>query len=324
MGIIAVAGGTGGVGRALVEAIVARGKHDVKILSRNASHAAKHSRLLKANDAAAVEIGVPIVVVDYGSFESLTNVFEENNFDTVISALSTMPQEGTPPEVNMIRAAQASKSTRRFIPSNWALPIRGEIAKLLPSSGMKTQALEALEKTDLEWTVFYAGFFTDFYATPAIKTYLNPMTAVIDLEHNMAAIPGTGNTPVSFIHTFDLAKLVDRALDFEKWDPEYYVVGDSLTWNDFARTVEAVRGTKLTIVYDSVEDLKQGKATELPALTKALPFIPIPREAMLSFIATFGLLFDGGVMNFNHKDTLNKKFPDIKTLSVKEALEANV
>lgn len=34
MGIIAVAGGTGGVGRALVEAIIARGKHEVKILSR--------------------------------------------------------------------------------------------------------------------------------------------------------------------------------------------------------------------------------------------------------------------------------------------------
>ena len=34
MGIIAVAGGTGGIGRALVDAIVVRGKHEVKILSR--------------------------------------------------------------------------------------------------------------------------------------------------------------------------------------------------------------------------------------------------------------------------------------------------
>lgn len=34
MAIIAVAGGTGGIGRALVDAITSRGKHEVKILSR--------------------------------------------------------------------------------------------------------------------------------------------------------------------------------------------------------------------------------------------------------------------------------------------------
>src|SRR5690242_11252381 len=34
MAIIAVAGGTGNVGRAIVEAILAAGKHEVKILSR--------------------------------------------------------------------------------------------------------------------------------------------------------------------------------------------------------------------------------------------------------------------------------------------------
>jgi hypothetical protein len=37
MAIIAVAGGTGGLGRAIVEAIKARSQHDVKILSRKVS-----------------------------------------------------------------------------------------------------------------------------------------------------------------------------------------------------------------------------------------------------------------------------------------------
>lgn len=37
MAIIAVAGGTGGLGRAIVEAIKARNQHDVKILSRKVS-----------------------------------------------------------------------------------------------------------------------------------------------------------------------------------------------------------------------------------------------------------------------------------------------
>lgn len=34
MVIVAVAGGTGGIGRTLVDAILASGKHDLKILSR--------------------------------------------------------------------------------------------------------------------------------------------------------------------------------------------------------------------------------------------------------------------------------------------------
>lgn len=34
MVVVAVAGGTGGLGRMLVDAVVATGKHDVKILAR--------------------------------------------------------------------------------------------------------------------------------------------------------------------------------------------------------------------------------------------------------------------------------------------------
>lgn len=35
----------------------------------------------------------------------------------------------------------------------------------------------------------------------------------VDLERNTAVIPGDGNTPVTFTHTFDLGKFVDRVLD---------------------------------------------------------------------------------------------------------------
>ena len=37
MVVVAVAGGTGGVGRTIVDALVATGKHQVKILSRSVS-----------------------------------------------------------------------------------------------------------------------------------------------------------------------------------------------------------------------------------------------------------------------------------------------
>ncbi|KAM0545379.1 hypothetical protein ACHAPJ_011363 [Fusarium lateritium] len=287
MGIIAVAGGTGGIGRALVEAIVVRGKHEVKILSR------------KSNETLATEIGSANLVADYSSVDNLKNVFEDNGIDAVISALSTMPEEGVPPEVNLVRAAHASKTTRRFIPSNWGVPLVGENSEKLPSTGMKAQTLAELDKTDLEHTSFYVGFLTDFYGAPAIKTYMLPMVAVVDLAHNMAAIPGSGNTPVVFTYTFDLAKYVDLVLDLEKRETEYYVVGDKLIWNKFVKIAEEAK------VHDSIEDLRKGIATELPALTKALPYMPVPKEALLDFSATFGLMFDDGTMNFDDETAIN-------------------
>lgn len=107
---------------------------------------------------------------------------------------------------------------------------------------MKNQTLDALKKTDLEHTSFYAGFFTDFFTGPSIKTYVAPIIIVLDLAHDIAAIPGSGNTPVCFIHTFDLAKYVDLALDLEKWDAAYHVVGDKLSWNEFVKLAEAAKG----------------------------------------------------------------------------------
>lgn len=45
MPVVAVAGGTNGVGRAIVEGILAAGKHEVKILSRQVSNYTDRLRL---------------------------------------------------------------------------------------------------------------------------------------------------------------------------------------------------------------------------------------------------------------------------------------
>lgn len=68
--------------------------------------------------------------------------------------------------------------------------------------------------------------------------------------------------------------------------------------------------------------MENGKATELPALTKALPFIPIPKEALLAFSATFGLLWEHGIMDFDEETAFSSKYPEVKPLKIKDALEA--
>ncbi|KAJ0280791.1 hypothetical protein CBS470a_008603 [Colletotrichum nupharicola] len=88
MAVIAVAGGTGNVGRTIVEAIVAAGKHEVKILAR------KMLTKAKANPDLEKEVGASIIVVDYANVEATTKALEDNNVHTVISAINMMPPPG--------------------------------------------------------------------------------------------------------------------------------------------------------------------------------------------------------------------------------------
>jgi hypothetical protein len=61
--------------------------------------------------------------VDYSNVESLTKVLEDNDVHTVISALTMLPTEGSPHEIELIHAADASKSTKRMISSDWGKPL---------------------------------------------------------------------------------------------------------------------------------------------------------------------------------------------------------
>lgn len=115
-----------------------------------------------------------------------------------------------------------------------------------PSAVHNFNAREALNKaTNLEHTAIQVGFLMDYWTNPKIKSYVAPITAVVDIPANVAAIPGSGNTPVTFIHSADLAKMTAAALDLDKWDPIFAAVGDHVTWNEFVRLVEEVRGEYL-------------------------------------------------------------------------------
>jgi hypothetical protein len=72
------------------------------------------------------ELGVRLVATDYKNVVVLTKILEDNNVHTVISALVMMPNSGGPLELNLIRAADASKTTRRMIPSEYGYPQREE------------------------------------------------------------------------------------------------------------------------------------------------------------------------------------------------------
>ncbi|SPO06190.1 uncharacterized protein DNG_08879 [Cephalotrichum gorgonifer] len=304
MPVVAVAGGSGKLGRAIVNGIKQAGKFDVVVLGR------------QADDEKSKEIGAPIITVDYNSPEAITSVLEQHNVETLISALhGHSPAEL---ELNLISGADKSSTTSRYIPAIWGSKYPEDVAGLFPPAIDKLRYVKALESTSLEWTAVFNGLFLDFYGTgPNTPTYLNPLAIVFDLPNNIAAIPGSGDVPVTFTHTFDVGRFTAALLTKSKWEKESYVIGDKLTLNDFLRVAEEVKGTKFTVEHDPIDKLRTGQATELPSHPHLYAFVP--KVAFQSMLSAFGIMFETGILDFKSR-TLNDEFPDIKPTTVRELI----
>ena len=141
MVVIAVAGGTGGVGKAIVEALTARGKHEIKVLARKVSevissvgkivHGTTRLIYIQANPDFEAQYGVPILVVDYEDVKAVTKTLEDNNVHTIVSSIAMLTfDNSTPGEFALIEAADASKPTKRYLTSDWGTPTTPEYAKV--------------------------------------------------------------------------------------------------------------------------------------------------------------------------------------------------
>ncbi|KAM5383422.1 hypothetical protein ACJZ2D_002115 [Fusarium nematophilum] len=144
MPVAVVAGGSGSVGRSVVEAIVADGQFEVVVLSR------------KANPELEKTLGARVIAADYSDPDSIATLLEQNRVNTVISGLSSSAPLDQ--EHNLIQAVARTLK--------------------VPHPGPKLAVFEALEKTKLEWTVIASGVFLDYCGMPKIKSYLTPFTQV--------------------------------------------------------------------------------------------------------------------------------------------------
>ncbi|PIG88671.1 hypothetical protein AARAC_000514, partial [Aspergillus arachidicola] len=308
MAIIAVSGGTGKLGRAVVEALKNKKSHVVFILARS------------TNDELSETLDVPIIPVDYSNVGSLTKALEENKIETVISTVPISDESATGSQLNLIEAAIKSKSTKRFIPSDFGIIYNEQHASVFPPIKGKLLAAEKLRSSGLEYTLVSNGFFMDYYGLPKVKSYLQPFVFAVDIANNTAAIPGSGNVPVVFTHTFDVAQYVAALIGEEKWNERSIIIGDKLTWNDLVSLAETTKGTKFDVTYDGEEKLKTFQVTELPSHPPVYPFFP--KEQLQYVLAVFGQWSEAGAFNLPDEVTLNKQFPDIKPLSMNDLLQA--
>ncbi|PLN81566.1 NAD(P)-binding protein [Aspergillus taichungensis] len=309
MAIIAVAGGTGQLGRAIVEALRDTTSHSVYVLTR------------KADDDLAKELGIPLLLADYSNVESLTSLLQSNSIDTVISAVSVMDDTTSTAQLNLIEAAEKSSSTKRFIPSEFGLPYTQEHAALFPTIKGKLAAAQKLQSTTtLEYSFISNGIFLDYYGMPKVKSYLQQsLVLVVDMAHNTAAIPGSGDVPVVFTYTFDVARFVAAFVGTPDWPERSTIIGDKKTWNEFVAIAEEVKGVKFNIIHDSEEKLKTFQTTELPSHPSIYP--AFPKEQLQYILATFARWSNAGDMNLSEEESLNRRFPEIQPRSVRDVLE---
>ncbi|KAL9571924.1 hypothetical protein ACKAV7_003913 [Fusarium commune] len=305
MSVIAVAGGTGKLGRAIVEALVEQGQHTVVALAREAKDVQ----------------GAQVIAVDYTDVDKLAATLETNSIETVISTINSMDDVSA--ELSLIKAAEKSASTKRYIPSIWGIKYTEEsvllIASYFPIARAKLSIIAALEATStLEYTAVYNGYFADYWVLPKVKSYQSPLALVVDIANDFAAIPGSGNELVTFTHTFDVARFVAVLIGAPKWDKESYIIGDKISWNQFVQYAEEAKGVKFTVKHESIEDLKAGKITELPSHPHMYPFFPKPM--LQGFFATFGRMFVEGAFDLKPERTLNQVFPEVKARKIKDLL----
>lgn len=104
MPVVAIVGGTGSLGRTMVEVLRTDPKHKVVVLAR------------KASDSVT-----GVIPTDYTNVETTAATLRENGVDTVVCAINVGDASSSEAQVNMIRAAASSGTVKRFIVSEWGV-----------------------------------------------------------------------------------------------------------------------------------------------------------------------------------------------------------
>ncbi|KAF5664458.1 2-hydroxyisoflavone reductase [Fusarium heterosporum] len=306
---IAIAGGAGNVGQEVIDALLARNKHEILILSRK--------------DAPENEIASEVTwaKTNYQDIDELAKVLE--GVHTVLSFMSVGP-EGTKgrPQENLIDAS-VKAGVKRFAPSEWA----SSKVDHFPWYDFKRAAREYLAEINkgkkvIEYTLFHFGLFTNYMTFPYKSSkHVTLFETPINFNDCRGLLVDDGEAVLSLITAQDAAKVTALAVEHEgEWPLVSGIKGANITMNELVALGEKIRGKTFKVDYLKSEDLEANviKASYLP-----MPDHPsIPVEIRKSYAATIirGLLlgFKDGAMQVS--DEWNKLLPDYKFTQPEEFL----
>ncbi|KAI8258103.1 hypothetical protein K4K58_003540 [Colletotrichum sp. SAR11_239] len=256
--------------------------------------------------------------VDYENVDALVKVLEEHNIDTVISALNPESEKSSNAQINLIAAADKSKTTQRFVPSEYFTPV--DKNNLNESFGEQYRLANAIaiEKSDLEYIRIHAGLFMDYWAMPNVHSYMMPFSPGIDMTLKKAVVPGTGNDVMSMTYTIDLARFIVRLLDEPNWPKTASISGTDATFNEIITLSRNITvNAKFEVIYDNVEKLKSGDAT-LVSFPDESSIIPL--ALLKQMTVAFSLMVISGVCALPKEGRLNDMFSELRLTTVEELL----
>ncbi|KAJ3778177.1 hypothetical protein FB446DRAFT_714579 [Lentinula raphanica] len=310
---IAVAGGTGKIGRHIVEGLLEiKHQHSLEIIVLSRS---------QSPDIEYAGAKAPVIPVDYQDQTSLQEVLDRFQIDTIISTLAGRPAELVyiAAQENLLRAALAVPSFRRFAPSEFAIDSK-QVGAFVSLYKNKLPIIDLLQRVkqeradSFEYSLFECGIFMNYLGYGNTKPggdkvhgHLARFPLIFNLSTQSADIPGDGEKQLWYTRAEDVGKFVAAATQLDSWEVYNNMAGEILSMNEVVRLCEDVCGTNFTVKYNTREELVARMS-------------PAPEQAMANFFTeSFIAVLDGG---FDIKDPMNlNRFVDVKPMGVREFLE---
>ncbi|GKZ21814.1 hypothetical protein AbraIFM66951_008722 [Aspergillus brasiliensis] len=304
---VAIAGGSGNVAQEVIDRILAKGSHEIVVLSR---------RIPQRTD----NINTRWVQVDYESKASLVRAFSD--IDTVLSFLAIPdPTSMVRLQKNMIDAA-IEAGVRRFAPSEWGSTIKSDMGIYGYKDEVRRYLAEVNEHDKrLEYCLFQPGFFTNYFGHPySTAKYFSMSATYVDFENRRALLVDDGDHKISLTTVQDMAGVVAEALEYPgQWPTVGGFSGSEITLAELIQLGEEIRGPfEVEKVFS--KDLRAGelKASWYPVVSH--PSIPSDRsDEMSKMITTYFLrgVSEGG---WHASHEWNDRLPDFPFTPAKEYL----
>ncbi|KAK3387646.1 hypothetical protein B0H63DRAFT_470594 [Podospora didyma] len=298
---IAIAGGSGQVAREVIDALVVAGKHDIAILSRNAS----------TNEI--IPPGVHWRAVDYSDKNGLTEALRGTH--TVLSFVQLLTDPTNLSQRNLIDASIAA-GVKRFAPSEYGSARTVD----MPWSAGKEETRNYLRKVNengkvLEFTLFQPGLFLDYLASPhQTAKYVAPLDTLFDFNNRRAIlVEGHEDAIITFTSVADLAAVVAQAVDFEagEWPEVSGIRGNRMTFSQVVDIGEKIRGP-FTIDKVKLKDLEAGVLRTSWGLATKHRAVTEEQASDLFKTVLTGILLSSVKGAWDISDELNHMFPHYK------------
>lgn len=289
-GLVAVAGGTGTLGRYIVARLTGHGIR-VRILARDP----KQARSLE-NELTQV---VPGDVRDRSALDAAVT-----DCDAVVSAFTAFgrPQGGDlrsadlQGNVNLIRAAESNGRAHFVLVSlHGAAP-----DSPLELGRIKYRVEQILQGSSLTWTVIRP--------TPSMELYVKLLAAPL-LEHHKARIFGRGDNPVNFVSQRDVAAFVELAVTDGRLRDQAIDVGgpENLSVNQLVHRFEELTGAS-------------GGEQHIPLpMLRAMSVVMRPFSPTLARQVKAAVHMDTTDMAFDDRETA-QSYPSIRPTSLDEVV----